>query len=37
MRDYIKEKHAARNFVWCACAWGIGIMVVVGLIQKVMS
>jgi hypothetical protein len=37
MRNYIKEKHAARDFVWGACFWGIAIMAVVGLIQEVMS
>jgi hypothetical protein len=34
MRDYIKEKHAARNFVWGACVWGICLAAVVGFIQK---
>ena len=37
MRDYIKEKRAARDFVWGACFWGICAMAVVGLIQEVMA
>jgi hypothetical protein len=37
MRDCIKEKHAARSFVWGACVWGIVLMAIVGLVQKVMT
>ena len=34
MRNYAKEKHAARSFVWGVFVWGIGLMAVAGFIQK---